>query len=141
MSTPVRRAIYGKLAADTTLNGMLGSPAPSRAKSIYHSQAPDGSSFPFVVIQKQSGVPTEAFSDPSAMDTDIWMVKGIVHDTGADVAEAIAARINVLLNDAALSISGASLLYLRRQSDVEYPEVDDGEMYWHCGALFRLVTD
>jgi len=141
MSTPVRRAIYGRMAGDTTLNGILGPPAAGYSKSIYHQQAPAGAGFPYVLFQKQAGTPTEAFGDPSAVDTDVWMVKAVDRNTTADPAESAAARIIALLNDAPLSISGATLLYLRRQSDVEYPEEIDGQMYQHVGSLFRLVTD
>jgi hypothetical protein len=141
VSTPVRRAIYGKLAGDTTLNALLGAPANGYSKAIYHQQAPASAAYPFVVFQKQSGNPTEAFNDPSALETDVWLVKAVDRNTSADPAEAAAARVIVLLNDAALSISGSALLYLRRQSDVEYPEVTDGQMFQHVGSLFRLVTD
>lgn len=141
MSTPVRRAIYGKLAGDTTLNGILGTPPAGYSKSIYHQQAPAGAGFPYVLFQKQAGNPTEAFGDPSAIDTDVWLVKAVDRNTSADPAEAAQARIIVLLNDASLSISGSVLLYLRRQSDVEYPEEIDGVQYKHAGSLFRLVTD
>jgi hypothetical protein len=140
MSTPVRRALYGKMAGDTTLNNLLATPPSGYSKSIYHQQAPGGAQFPFVVFQKQAGTPTEAFGDPDAMDTDVWLVKGIDRSSSADTVEAIQARLQSLLNDATLSISGATLLYLRRQSDVEYPEVSDGVTYNHAGALYRLVT-
>lgn len=141
MSTPVRRALYGKLAGDSTLNTILGAPAPGYSKAIYHQQAPASASYPFVVFQKQAGNPTEAFADPSALDTDVWLVKAIDRSTSADSAEAAADRIITLLNDATLSISGHVLLYLRRESDVEYPEVLDGVFYQHVGSLFRLITD
>lgn len=140
MSTPVRRAIYGRLAGDTTLNNLLATPVNGYSKAIYHQQAPGGAQYPFVVFQKQAGTPTEAFGDPDALDTDVWLVKAVDRATSADTAEAIQARLQVLLNDATLSISGATLLYLRRQSDVEFPEVNDGVMYQHAGALYRLVT-
>jgi len=140
VSTPVRRGIYGKLAGDVTLNALLGTPAPGYAKSIYHQQAPDGANHPFVIISKQSGNPTESFGDPSALETDIWLAKGVDHTTSTDTVEAIQARLAVLLNDAALSISGNTLLYLRRESDVEYSETVDGERYAHAGSLYRLVT-
>lgn len=142
MSTALRRAIYGKLAGDSTLNNLLGAPYSGYSKAIYHQQAPStNAAFPFVVFEKQSGLPTEAFGDPSALETDVWLVKAIDHGTTADIAEAAAARIASLLNDAQLTISGSTLLYLRRQSDVEYLEVTDGEPYKHVGALFRVVTD
>lgn len=140
MSTPVRRALYGKLAGDTTLNNLLGTPVSGYSKAIYHQQAPAGAAYPLIVFQKQAGNPTEAFGLPSAFENDVWLVKAIDKNSSADTAEAVQARIAVLLNDAALTISGSSLLYLRRQSDVEYPEVDEGVRYAHAGALYRLVT-
>jgi hypothetical protein len=140
VSTATRRALYGKLAGDTTLNNLLGAPPAGYSKSIFHQQAPAGAAYPLVVLQKSSGRPTEAFGAPSALEMDVWMVKAIDQNASADTAEAVAARITVLLNDAALSISGSTLLYLRRQSDVEYPEVTDGVQYRHVGALYRLVT-
>lgn len=141
MSTQIRRGLYGRLAGDTTLNGLLATPAAGYAKSIYHQQAPEGAQFPFVVFNKQSGIPSETMGVPSALETDVWLVKCVDRNTTADTAESVADRLKGLLNDAPLSISGSSLLYLRRQSDVEYPEVDEGVSYQHCGALYRLVTD
>ncbi len=140
MSTPVRRALYGRLAGDTTLNGMLAAPPSGYSKSIFYQQAPEGAGFPFVIFSKQSGVPTETFGNPDALDTDTWLVKAVDQATTADDAEAITARVQVLLNDATLSISGSTLLYLRRQSDVDYSEVDKGVQYVHAGSLYRLVV-
>jgi hypothetical protein len=139
VATAIRRALYGKLAADTTLNNLLGTPASGYSKAIYHQQAPAGATYPFVVFNKQAGTPTEAFNDPSAYDTDIWLVKAVDRDTSADDAEAIADRVQVLLNDATLSISGGELMYLRRQSDVQFSEVTQGVTYQHAGSLYRLV--
>ena len=141
MSTAVRRALYGRMAGDTTLNNLLGTPAAGFSKSIYYQQAPDEAQFPFVVFHKQSGIPTETFADPSAIESDVWMVKGVDRNTTADTSEAIQARLQTLLNDAPLTISGSVLLYLRRQSDVDYPETVDGVQYKHAGSLYRLVTD
>lgn len=141
MSTPVRRALYGRMAGDTTLNNLLAAPPSGYSKSIYHQQAPEGAHWPYVIFDKSGGNPTEAFGDPSALENDVWLVKGVDHDTSTDLVESIQARIQTLLNDASLSISGSALLYLRRQSDVEYAEVADGESYKHAGALYRLVTD
>lgn len=141
MSTAIRRAVYGKLAGDTTLTNLLAAPTTGYAHAIYFQIAPQGAQTPYVVFSKQSGVAVETFGDPSAMENDMWLVKAIDHNTTADPAEAISARVTALLNDASLSISGATTLYLRRKSDVQYPEVTDGETYQHVGSLYRLVTD
>lgn len=141
MSTAVRRGLYGKLAGDTTLNNLLAAPPTGYSKNIFHQEAPANAQFPFVLFNKQAGTPTGSFGDPSALEYDVWLVKAVDRSTSADVAESIASRISVLLNDASLSISGGVLLYLRRMSDVEYLETADGVRYPHAGALFRLVYD
>jgi hypothetical protein len=140
VSTAVRRSIYGKLAGDTTLNALLGTAPTGYSKSIFYQQAPANAAFPFVIFAKQAGIPAEAFTDPSAYETDTWLVKAVDRAEGADTAESISARCVTLLNDAALSVSGATLLYLRRQSDLDYSELDEGVRYVHVGSLFRLVT-
>jgi hypothetical protein len=140
MSTPIRRALYGKLAGDTTLNNLLASPPTGYSKSIYHDEAPAGASHPFVIFFKQAGTPTEAFGDPDAFDTDVWLVKGVDKAASADTVEAIQARVQALLNDTTLSISGAELEYLRRESDVQFSEVRDGVTYRHAGAQYRLIV-
>ena len=141
MSTAVRRAIYGRLSSDSTLGNLLATAPTGYTKSIFHDFAPDNASFPYVLFHKQSGVPTEAFNDPSALEDDVWLVKGVDKNASADTVEAIQARVQALLNDSTLSISGATHLYLRRQSDVEFPEVREGDTYRHAGALYRLVYD
>lgn len=140
MSTAVRRALYGKLAGDTTLNSLLASPPSGWSKSIYYEVAPEGASYPFIIINKQSSVPTGAFGDPSAFDSDVWLVKAVDRGMSADAAEAVAERVTALLNDASLSISGATLAYIRRQADVDYAEVSNGQSFRHAGSLFRLIT-
>jgi hypothetical protein len=49
--------------------------------------------------------------------------------TSADTLKRPGRALQAFLNDASLSISGSTLLYLRRQSDVEYPEVSEGVTY------------
>ncbi len=151
MSVATRRALYGKLAGDTTLNNLLGSPPAPYSKSIYYQFAPEGADFPYVIFSKAAGTPTWAMKSggTAAFDSEIWQVKGIdkrrviagsaTYDT-ADAAEAIAARVDALLSDVSLSISGRTELFLRRESDLDYGEVVDGVLYRHSGADFRLVT-
>jgi uncharacterized protein DUF3168 len=142
VSLAVRRGLYGKLAGDTTLNNLLASAPSGYSKSIFYEQAPATATFPYVLFSKSAGTPTYAFGgSKAALDEDVWLVKGIDRNTTADIADAIADRLNSLLTDAALSISGANHKYLRRMSDVTYPEVTDGVQYRHAGALYRLITE
>jgi len=153
VSTATRRALYGAMTSDGTLRNLLAAPAPGYSNGIYYQSAPDTAAFPLVIFNKQAGNPTEAMHDPTALDSEIWLIKAICHQgddqpagvtatSAADDAEAIAERLRVLLNDATLSLAGgATHLYLRRQSDIDYQELATGETYVHCGSLFRLVLD
>lgn len=140
--TGVRRAIYGKLAGDTTLNNLLASPPSGWTKSIFYSHAPDSAHYPFVIFNRQSGLPTYAHTTKPALETDVWLVKVVDANTTADPAEAASTRLNALLTDGSVSISGGdTVLWLRRQSDIDYQEVEDGQTFIHSGSLYRLVYE
>jgi hypothetical protein len=138
MAIAPRRAIYGKLAGDVTLNALLATPPAGRSKSIYYQRAPQGAPFPYVILSKQAGTPRYALGD-RAYDNDVWLVKGVDRNDTADTVDAISSRIDALLTDASLSISGRTQLYLRRESDVDYPETVDDSTYLHSGATYRLI--
>lgn len=138
MSVAVRRAIYGKMAGDTTLTAMLAAPPSGVTKSIYHQTAVLGAQLPYVIFHKQAGTPRYAMS-ALAMDDEVWTIKGVSEGGSVDTVDGIASRLDGLLTDGVITISGKIQLYLRRESDVEYGEVIDGVSYHHAGALFRLV--
>lgn len=140
--TGIRRALYGKLAGDTTLTNLLGTPAAGRNKSIYFGYAPDTAQYPFVVLNKQAGTPTYTHATKPAYETDVWLVKVVDRNTDTDPAEAASARLNALLTDGSLSIAGGdTVMWLRRESDVDYQETAEGVSYVHSGSLYRLVYE
>lgn len=130
----VRRAIYSRLAADATLTGLLSAP-----DAIFHGTAPQTSAFPLVTFQRLSGLPVWQFQT-AHYQNDVWLVKGISRGSSASPAEDIAARIDFVLTDAPLTITGGVLLGVWRESDIAYDEVDAGRKYHHAGAQFRLVS-
>lgn len=138
MSVAVRRALYGKLSGDTTLTAMLANPASGYSKAIYYEVAPQGAAFPYVIFSKQSGTPSYALTARN-FDNDIWLIKAVDRSDSADVADNIASRLDALLTDGTVSISGRTQCYLRRESDVDYSETVDGTTYRHAGSLFRLI--
>ena len=140
MSVAIRRALYGVMAGDTTLNALLGTPPTGFAKSLYYQQAPQGAGFPYVIFQHQAGTPAYAMAE-RAYENDVWLIKGVDRSTNADPVDTIASRLDALLTDGTLSISGQTQLYLRRESDVSYQETVDGVRYLHSGSLFRLMYD
>jgi hypothetical protein len=90
------------------------------------------------IYDMQSRVPYWSFG--SAADNDLWLVKGI---STPDItpAEEIAQRVDALLTDAALEMTGRRSLYLRRAHDVSYEELDQGVRYHHRGASYRVWSE
>lgn len=145
MSVAVRRALYGKMSGDATLTGMLGTPPSGYSKAIYYQAAPKGAGFPYIVFNKQASTPRYAIG-ARAYDNEVWLIKAVIRSSGPggdspDDADNIASRLDVLLTDGTISISGATQLYLRRESDVDYAETADGALYRHAGANFRLISE
>lgn len=150
MSNAARRALYNRIVSGTAIDGYLGTPAAGYTHAVYHNQAPANAEFPFIVFSRSSGVPTDTFHRPGALETDVWLVKAVDKNTTADRAEAAATRVQALLNGTwgtatapqPPTISGAgTALYLQRESDVEYAEVTEGVTFHHCGALYRLIFE
>lgn len=131
----IRTAIYTQLAGTSAVTALLSSPT-----AIYHRVAPADAQAPFVIFTKQAGTPRWAMAgDP--LDTDLWLIKGVCTGGSSSAAESIAAAVDDAINDALLSITGRNLLFLRRESDVDYGEADGGEQWHHVGALYRLTTE
>lgn len=130
---PVRSALYTRLTGDTTLTGLL-----SATDAVFHQRAPQDAQTPYVIFQKTSGNPRYTFADHLQYET--WMVKGVARGLGGR-AEDIAARLDIVLTDAPIAPAGHDVLYLRRETDIDYPEDDGAETFRHVGATYRLITE
>jgi hypothetical protein len=140
MSQVVRRALYGKLAGDSTLTNLLGSPPQNYSKAIYHLRAPEGAGFPYVVFNLQDSRPAYTMKPGvPGYNADLWLIKAVDANSTADRADSIIARVKALLTDSTLSISSEDLMLLVPESDVEYAELADGQEYRHAGVIFRLM--
>lgn len=129
----VRRALYEKLTGTPAVTGLLSAP-----DQVWHQRAPVDALPPFVVFHRQSG--TRDWTYRLHTRPQLWLVKAVDRGGSASQAEAIDAAVEAALNDAALTVTGQSLLVLRRGSDVEFDEPDGGETFHHVGGLYRLVT-
>ena len=133
----IRMAIFNVLIGDPELQGLCSAP-----DAIFHRTAPQDAVYPFVLLDKQSGMVDYTFgTGPSSMLEDqLWLVKGVDRDDSSAVAEALDERARALLQDAELVIEGYTPLWFRRESDLSYGEVEKGEMIHHVGALYRLYA-
>ena len=130
-----RRAIYAKLNGDATLTALLSAPT-----AIYEAKAPRSAAFPLVIFDLYAPGADAYTYGGRAYEQDLWIVRGVVKAGSSDAADDIAAAIDELLTDGALTISGRTQLYLRRERKVKYTESDGDVDYRHSGGIFRLWT-
>lgn len=138
MSLVTQKALYGKMAGDSTLTNLLASPPTGYSKSIYYEIAPTAATFPYVIFQEQASTPTYSFTAVN-FDNEVWTIKGVDRSTSSTIVRGIADRLDALLTDGTISISGKTQRYLRRESGVSYSEVSGDQRFIHAGHMFRLV--
>lgn len=136
----VEDAIVTALQADTQLAAL----APG---GVHKVLAPEGSPYPRVIVQVQSGaVPLETFTAEVA-ESGKYTVKGIVDvgNAGGMTSDCydIEDRIHAVLQDAQLTlIGGRQLQKCRRCQRIQYPEqnTQDGTVYNHRGAVYFVFA-
>lgn len=132
-------AIYNKLTGSTALTALTAGGTAS--PSIYQWIAPEGQDPPYVVYNKQASTPQHTLSGV-AYENAIYTVKGVTLGPSAAAAGTIASTIDTVLVNQALTISGHTHLYLRRVSDIDYPEAGPGgHRIHHRGAMYRVLAD
>lgn len=128
----VDAAIHSKLTGDATLMALA-------TGGVYHRLAPAGTSTPFVIFNLQTGDATYTQGRLATREM-YYLIKGIDEGLSSKVAGQIDDRVIALLNDVMLTVSGYTMLHLRRSSDVEYVEVADGVSYQHVGGLYLVMV-
>lgn len=146
--TAVQKAIYGRMAGDSTLTSQLGArpAAYGTGQSIWYQQAPEEAGYPFVIFERQSATPIDALKKGAAVvENEVWLIKAVDHNNNSALpVNAVAQRIDELFNDISgggvppLSISGRAVMSMRRLLDIDFAEVQSGETYRHAGATYRL---
>ena len=126
----VDAGLYTLLNADATLVS-LGS------TGAYRLVAPQGATLPYVIFSQMSGVDDYTFDGRSGRSL-LYQVKAVTSGQSASTAEQMAERIDAVLTDGSLSVSGWTVLRCRRESDVLYTETSEGMTYNHVGGLFRV---
>ena len=130
-SFALQQAIYAALAASPDLQALIGDP-PRLFDFV-----PRDSDFPYVVIgdaiQSDWSTATEDGTEHQ-LTINVWS-----RSTGHKEAKAIAEVIRAVLNNAALSVSGATLIDIRHLA-TDFARQPDGQTY-RASLRFRAVTE
>lgn len=125
----INNAIYTQLTGGTALIAALGGTA------IFHLQAPDNQPLPYVVFNHQGG--GDLNITPSSGIEVVEFVR--VYDNSAYSAGTIDALVRARLHDAALTVTGYTCLWCKREDDYETVEnLPSGEKVYTMGGLYRI---
>lgn len=127
----VEAAIYDLLKVDAALLALLGG-----SVKIYSHLAPRGTTLPYVIIRQQSG--REENRTPRRETLFDYQITGVAATLFA--AGQIADRIDIILHDATLSVSGWNDAYwLRRNITIRFiDKTESGEILGHAGAVYEI---
>lgn len=132
---PIRQGLYSLLTGDTAVAALV-------SDRVYHQRAPRDSAFPYIIFGRNNDSTDWCLDggDAGRTDREVWMVKAVDRGESSSTVEEIAEALDDALNDAPLTaIPG--LLLLRRQGGIDYPEDDGADVYWHRGAMYRLLRE
>lgn len=125
-------ALYNKLTGTAALITELG------GTYIYNKQAPQSPAAKYVIFNQQGG--GDVNDTPIRERNVLYSVFGIA--TTQEAAAAIDSDIDTALHLAPLTISGWSNIWLARETDVNFSEVDSGGVTrYRCGAIYRVIMD
>jgi len=132
-SSDIAGALIAKLGSDLELLALC-------PNGVYRDQAPPGATR-FVIVSLLAGEDTGVFGK-RAIEAGIYLVEARMLSTvaGANV-KAAAARIDVLLEDQPLTVTGFSWMTLHREEPIGLTEIDaaDPSIRWfRRGGRYRL---
>ena len=106
--------------------------------SVYHLQAPDNATLPYVVFNQQGGGPLNV--NPSDLREPLYFVRG--YASTANTAGSIDAQVNNLLHKQTLSVVGYTNVSTQREEEFETVEITpSGEKIYMAGAFYRVTLD
>jgi len=131
-SSAIRTALIAKLTGDSTLRSLL-------PDGVYFSEAPAGLTA-FCVVSTVTGEDEHVFGG-RAIERPLYIVKAVVKAKASGNAVAAGDRIDALLQDGTLSITGYNFMDCVREEPIEDVEVDDldSSIRWqHNGGFYRV---
>ena len=130
-SAAIDAALSAKLLGDATLMALV-------PDGVYMDIA-GGHATRFVIVSLMSALDTAMFQG-RAFESAVYLVKAVEKGTSGLNAKAAAARIDALLEQGTLTITGYVLMSMARTERIRYTEVDqESDARWqHHGGLYSV---
>jgi uncharacterized protein DUF3168 len=127
-------AITSTLTGDVTLVALLAD-----SLSVYHQIAKNNATFPYIIFNKQSD--TEPNDSSHRIVDLIYQIRAYTKTT-TKAADAIDARVQELLHNQAIVITGYARLKFKRIGGIEFVEAEPNtEKVYSVGSLFRVTLE
>jgi hypothetical protein len=128
----IAAGLYSALSGGTALVASLGT------TKIYRNQAPDKTTYPFVVYSQYAGGPLNI--NPSDIRENVYFVRAYGWND-AQVGT-IDAQIGSLLHHGTIAVSGYTNITTNREQDFELIENQpSGQPIYMAGGLYRIALD
>jgi hypothetical protein len=127
-------SIYSRLQTTGGLTSLLAG-----TTSIYHLQAPEGATLPYVVYSTQGGG-DENLSQHRTKNLVVFV--RAYSGSSAAQAGSIDAQIDAALHLNPLTVSGWTDFWLARETELETVQNEpSGRPVWMAGAMYRIKLD
>jgi hypothetical protein len=127
-------AIYTTLQGGTALTSQL-----SGTTAIYHLQAPDNASLPYVVFSQSSGGDENMTPHRTK---DVYYFVRAYSATSAANAGSIFAAADARLHLVSMTVSGWTNFWTAQQQDIESVHMDgSGRAVYASGGIYRIRMD
>jgi len=139
VSNAVSEAVFTLLSGDNTLVSYLASPPSGYPASIFESMAPQGASSPYISFGQYTGNPDYTLK-VKVRDSYLYRIIATVQGPERSMKDAtqIAERVEQLLFDADLAVSGKTLMMCRKYVDLTNDDIVEGVLHFYAGALYRI---
>jgi hypothetical protein len=131
----IETALIAKLAGDATLSVLM-------TNGVHIDVAPKGST-KFVIVSLTTSTDEPALGSARAYEDALYLVKAVAFSTSPASVKAAAARIDALLEQQPLTVTGFDHMVTRRVERVRYTEVDDvdADARWqHSGGRYQVMV-
>lgn len=133
-----REWLFSTLTADATLIALLPGGATA---GVNHRRAAQGTAYPIVIYQFMSGVDYAAVGAYRIWTNMVWLVKAVGASADAATIDAIAARIDTLLQRGSGTPASGVVASCVRESVVDYVDDVAGSVpYSHLGGNYRIYA-
>lgn len=134
-ASEIDAAIVAALSGDSTLDALM-------PDGVFVDVAPNGATA-FVIVSLTYHEDVYQFGEGRAFERATYLVKAVEQTVNGANVKSAAARIDALLQDVALTITGYTHLVTRRVERVRYTEIDevDNNIRWqHRGGRYEVVV-